>query len=95
EAAAKRFRWTERRRAASPREGVGIACGTEKGSFVAACAAVHVETDGTIKVDEVCQAYECGAIHNPANLLAQVEGCLIMGLGGALREEIHFSAGKV
>ena len=37
----------------------------------------------------VCQAYECGAIINPANLYKQVTGAIIMGIGPALREEVR------
>ncbi len=44
---------------------------------------------------EICQAFECGKILNPRNLEAQVEGCVIMGLGAALREEIRFENGRV
>jgi len=44
---------------------------------------------------KVVEAFECGAIQNPANLKAQVEGCIIMGLGGALREEMRFKDGKM
>jgi nicotinate dehydrogenase subunit B len=43
----------------------------------------------------VCQAYECDAIQNPGNLRAQVQGCLIMGLGGVLYEEIKFENGQI
>jgi len=50
---------------------------------------------GQVKVLHVCQAFECGAIHNPANLRAQVEGCIIMGMGGALREAIEFENGQI
>ena len=50
---------------------------------------------GELKVTEVCQAYECGAIQNPSNLKAQVEGAIIIGLGGALREVIRFEKGKI
>ena len=50
---------------------------------------------GTFKVLEVVEAFECGAIQNPANLTAQVEGCVIMGLGGALREEMRFKDGRM
>jgi isoquinoline 1-oxidoreductase len=53
------------------------------------------ETAGAFKVLQVCEAFECGAIQNPANLKAQVEGCIIMGLGGALREEMRFKDGKM
>jgi isoquinoline 1-oxidoreductase len=34
-------------------------------------------------------------MQNPRNLRAQVEGCLIMGLGGSLYEGVEFSAGKI
>lgn len=90
-AAAERFDWRGRRAAG---DFVGIACGTEKGSYVAACVEAAVE-DGTIRVRSVCQAFECGAVQNPRNLLSQVQGCIVMGLGAALREEIRFSEGRI
>jgi len=93
-AAADKFNWRDRRSQKKNNRGVGLACGTEKGSFVAACAEVEM-VDGKPKVLSVCQAFECGAIQNPANLRAQVEGCIIMGLGGALTEEIRFKDGKL
>ncbi len=71
-----------------------MACGTEKGSYVAACAEVDVESN-KFSVRSICQAYECGAIQNPANLKSQVEGCIIMGLGGALSEEMRFEDGVI
>lgn len=88
------FGWSERRSTATKGRGVGLACGTEKGSFVAACAEVEV-TAGKPHVLSVCQAFECGAIQNPENLRSQVEGCLVMGLGGALYEQIEFAQGKI
>ena len=95
-AAAERFGWKEAWKKNSRKTGVGLACGTEKGSYVA--CAVRIEVDeraGTFKVLDVVEAFECGAIQNPANLTAQVEGCIIMGLGGALREEMRFKDGKM
>jgi isoquinoline 1-oxidoreductase len=94
QAAAKRFDWPTQRASRREGRGVGLACGTEKGSYVAACAEVEVDGD-TIHVKRVCQAYECGKIQNPANLQAQVEGCIIMGLGGALSEQMIFEGGKI
>ncbi len=44
---------------------------------------------------EVCEAFECGPILNPANLTSQVQGCIVMGLGGALFEEMQFENGKI
>jgi isoquinoline 1-oxidoreductase len=46
-------------------------------------------------VREFHAAYECGAILNPSNLQAQVEGSLIQGLGGALTEAMEFENGKL
>jgi len=96
ETAAERFGWTARRRGVTPEIGVGLACGTEKDSVVAACVEVAIDRKhGEIKVKEVCQAFECGPIQNPANLLSQVQGCIMMGLGPALREAIQFEDGKI
>ncbi|HVR76705.1 MAG TPA: molybdopterin cofactor-binding domain-containing protein, partial [Planctomycetota bacterium] len=97
-AAVERFGWRGEWKSNSSRAstGIGLACGTEKGSYVACCARIEVnERDGTFKVVKVVEAFECGAIQNPANLRAQVEGCVIQGLGGALTEEMRFKDGKV
>lgn len=97
-AAAERFGWKSAWKQNSSRQstGVGLACGIEKGSYVACCARIEMnERDGTFKVVKVVEAFECGAIQNPANLKAQVEGCIIMGLGGALTEEMKFKDGRM
>ena len=95
-AATEKFDWSGRWKKRASGRGVGLACGTEKGSFVAACAEVEIDRrTGTVKVRHICQAFECGAVQNPDNLRAQVEGCVIMGLGAALRERIDFADGKI
>jgi isoquinoline 1-oxidoreductase len=94
ETAAHRFGWKERAKEHSTTGGVGMACGTEKGSFVAACAEIAIES-GRIVVKKVCEVFECGAILNPVNLLSQVQGAIIMGLGPALREEMQFENGEM
>jgi len=96
ETAAKHFDWPTRRKKVTREIGVGLACGTEKNSVVAACVEVGIDRKrGEIKVHHVCEAFECGPIQNPANLLSQVQGCIIMGMGGALSEEIQFEGGKI
>ncbi len=96
ESAAERFGWSERKARTSSNKGIGLACGAEKGSYVAACAEVSIDRNtGRITLDHLCQVFECGAVQNPANLLSQIEGCIIMGLGAALREEIRFENGKI
>ncbi|MGO8704822.1 MAG: molybdopterin cofactor-binding domain-containing protein [Candidatus Brocadiia bacterium] len=94
ETAAKRFDWAGRRGKKEPGVGVGLACGTEKGSCVAACVEVAIE-QGEIVVRRACEVFECGAVLNPGNLTAQVHGCLVMGIGPALREEMQFEKGVV
>lgn len=96
QAAAKRFGWAKRKASKRPATGAGLACGFEKGSYVAACAEVTVDrSDGSVRVRRVSEAFECGAVQNPANLRRQVTGCIIMGMGAALREEVRFADGKV
>ncbi len=96
EMAAKKFNWRARVKEKVANIGVGLACGTEKGSYVAACAEVQIDPETKkIKVRHVCQVFECGAILNPDNLRKQVEGAIVMGLGPALREEMEFENGKI
>ena len=96
EKAAKEFDWETKRKQNTPEIGYGLACGTEKNSVVAACVEVGVNVKlGTIEVKKVCEAFECGPIQNPDNLLSQIQGCIVMGLGGALREEMKFKDGKI
>ncbi len=96
EEAAKRFDWPSRSKSSGAGKGAGLACGFDKGGYVAACASVSVDQKkGTIRVDHVCQVYECGKIINPGNLLAQVQGAIIMGLGAALRESTEFADGVI
>ena len=94
EAAAERFGWGKAK--SGPGRGAGLACGTEKGSYVATCAEVSVDpASGKVKVARAVTAFECGAIVNPDHLKNQVEGAVIMGLGGALFEAIDFADGKI
>ena len=96
EKAAKEFGWADRRKQPAANTGVGLACGTEKGSYVATCAEIAVDrSTGDIQVRRVCQAFECGAVLNPGNLTAQNQGAIVMGLGGALMEEVRFRDGKI
>jgi isoquinoline 1-oxidoreductase len=96
--AAEKFGWPAAARKApgDNGRGVGLACGTEKGSFVATCAEVSVDrAAGTITVVRLCTAYECGKITSPANLRSQVEGGVVMALGPALREAMIFTNGRM
>lgn len=94
EAAAAKFGWHDAKPAAG--RGYDIAGGSEKGSYVATCAEVVVDQPGgKLRVVRLVTAFECGAILNPDHLKNQVEGAVVMGLGGALFEAIRFENGKI
>jgi CO/xanthine dehydrogenase Mo-binding subunit len=94
EAAATQFGWN--RLKPTPGRGFGLACGTEKGSYLATCAEVEIDLGRkTVRVVRAVSAFECGAIVNPDHLRNQAEGALTMGLGGALFEHIDFENGKI
>lgn len=92
QAAAKTFSWGEQK--SSSTRGFGIALGAEKGSYVATCVELEIQ-QGEVRVKRVAEAFECGAIVNPNGLRNQITGAIMMGLGGALFEAIHFDNGKI
>lgn len=94
QAAAEKFGWGKSR--PEPGHGVGIGCGTEKGGYVATFAEVAFDKPSEeVRVVRAVTAFECGAIVNPKHLRNQIEGAVIMGLGGALFEWIDFRDGKI
>jgi nicotinate dehydrogenase subunit B len=94
EAATKSFGWP--RKKTQEGQGFGIACGYEKGSYVATCAEVALDkASGAVRVVRLAEAFECGAIVNPDGLRNQVVGAMIQGLGGALFEAIEFENGRI
>ena len=94
DAAAKSFGWP--RKKTQTGQGFGVACGNEKGSYVATCVEVAVDkSSGAVRVVRVAEAFECGAIVNPDGLRNQVVGAIIQGLGGALFEAIEFESGRI
>jgi len=94
EAAAERFGWKNPPRSSG--RGFGIAGGFEKGSYVATCAEVGIQRpSGSIRLERIVVAFECGAVINPCHLENQIQGALVQGIGGALFEEIDFQDGKI
>jgi CO/xanthine dehydrogenase Mo-binding subunit len=91
EAAAQRAGWP---RASARDRGLGIACGTEKGSYVATAAELSKTATG-FRVERLVVSFECGAIVNPDGLRHQIEGSVVQGLGGALFEAIQFADGQI
>jgi nicotinate dehydrogenase subunit B len=50
---------------------------------------------GTVEVKRVVCAQDMGVVINPEGATIQMEGCITMGLGYALTEEVHFNGGKI
>ena len=93
EAAAKSFGWGAKKQAG---RGSGIACGFEKGSYIATAAEVSVDPKTKkVKLERVVASFECGAIVNPVHLHNQVEGAVVQAIGGALFEAIDFQNGQI
>jgi nicotinate dehydrogenase subunit B len=76
--------------------GIGIACGTDAGSWVALMAEIKVDkSTGHVQVVRVACAQDMGLCVNPQGSLIQMEGCIMMGLGYSLTEEIQFEGGDI
>jgi isoquinoline 1-oxidoreductase len=101
-AATKKYGWVPKGRRSRPTpgpanaSGVGVACGIDAGSYVALIAEVTVErATGRVAVKRVVCAQEMGVVANPEGALQQIEGCITMGLGYTLTEEVRFKGGQV
>lgn len=93
-AAAEKFGW--KKSPVPSGQGRGIACGTDAGTYVATVAEVEVDkSSGAVSVKRVVCAQDMGLSINPEGAAIQVEGCITMGMGYALTEEIHFHGGKI
>jgi isoquinoline 1-oxidoreductase len=93
-AVADKFGWTPAKGPSG--RGYGIACGIDAGSYVAHMAEVKVDkATGHIQVLRVACAQDMGLCINPQGAVIQMEGCITMGLGYALTEEIQFTGGKI
>jgi isoquinoline 1-oxidoreductase len=94
EAAAQKFGWKPAR--APSGRGCGVACGIRSGAYVATMAEVEIDrATGKVQVKRMVHAQDMGLVINPEGARQQVEGSLIMGLGYALKEEIHFKNGEI
>ena len=63
-------------------------------SYAASVAEVSVDPDsGTVTVDKVWVAHDCGFALNPLSVEGQVQGAVWMGLGQALSEETRYHEG--
>jgi isoquinoline 1-oxidoreductase beta subunit len=74
----------------------GMACCFYDGTVVAEVAEVSLnERAGKIQVHRVVVAMDCGRAVNPNQVIAQIEGCVVMGTSAALIEEIVVKDGRV
>jgi len=92
ELAAERAGWG---RALPAGKGRGIAVYRCFGSWVAQVAEVSVAEKGTLRVERVVCAADCGTLINPDAAAAQMEGGIIFGLSAALRGRITLQNGAV
>ncbi|ALM52231.1 xanthine dehydrogenase family protein molybdopterin-binding subunit [Halomonas huangheensis] len=77
------------------RRGRGIAVHESFSSYVAQVAEVSVESNGSVRVDRVVCAVDCGIAVNPDVVRAQVEGSIGFALTAALYGEIRLTEGRV
>jgi CO/xanthine dehydrogenase Mo-binding subunit len=92
--AADKFGWTPSRTPSG--RGFGVACGIDAGTVVATCAEVEVDsTTHEVNVKRVVCVQDMGLVINPVGAAMQMEGCITMGMGYALKEDIHFKNGEL
>jgi len=77
-------------------QGRGIAQHCCFGTYVAQIVDLSVnEKNGSVKVNRVVAAVDCGLAVNPNTIKAQIEGAVTIALSTALKEEVKFSNGGV
>ena len=94
QAAAEKFGYTPTKTPSG--RGIGVACGSDVNVPVALIAQVEVNKQtGRVQVKRVVCAQDMGLVVNPAGATIQVEGCITMGMGYALTEEVRFKGGQI
>lgn len=76
--------------------GIGVAVGTDAGTWVAHMAEVKVDKGtGKVEVVRIACSQDMGLCVNPQGATIQMEGCLTMALGYTFSEELHFEGGNI
>jgi nicotinate dehydrogenase subunit B len=76
--------------------GIGVACGTDAGTWVAHMAEVKVDKNtGKVTVIRIACAQDMGLCINPEGATIQMEGCITMALGYTFTEELFFDGGNI
>jgi isoquinoline 1-oxidoreductase len=90
----ERFGWTPAKGPSG--RGFGMAAGVDVGTDVVVFIEVEVDTStGHVQVKRALSCQDMGIVVNPQGAIIQAEGCMFMGLGYALREEIQFQGKKM
>jgi isoquinoline 1-oxidoreductase len=77
-------------------QGRAIAASVDAGAYCAIAAEVAVDKKtGAIHVKRVVAAQDMGIVINPTGAKMQMEGCITMGLGYVLSEELQFRGGDI
>jgi CO/xanthine dehydrogenase Mo-binding subunit len=78
-------------------QGIGIALDYTDGTYLAEVARVTVDANtGTVQLQHVDAAIDCGLVVNPDGARCQIEGSIVMqGTSSTLKEEIRFAGSKV
>jgi len=91
---AERFGWTPAKGPSG--RGYGFAVGIDVGSYVVVFVEAEVDkSTGYVQVKRAVCCQDMGMVVNPQGAILQMEGCILMGLGYALREEIQFEGRKM
>jgi len=77
------------------RMGRGICLQSAFGSYLCTVAQVAVDDDGTVHVQRLVCAVDCGIAVNPDGVVAQVQGGMVFGLSAILHGNITVAAGRV
>jgi len=94
ETAARQFGWKAGH--APTGRGAGMACGMYSNACNATMTEVAVNrATGAVEVKRVVMALDEGLVVNPDGMRQQAEGCVMMGLGYSLTEEVRFRNGEV
>ena len=76
--------------------GQGLALVNYLNTYVATMAEVAADkASGKVRVERVVCVQDMGEVINPDGACAQIEGCITMGLGYCLSEEVHFRNGEL
>lgn len=76
--------------------GIGVACGSDAGTWVAHMAEVKVDkATGKVTVIRIACSQDMGLCVNPQGATIQMEGCIMMALGYTFTEELFFEGGKI